>query len=204
MRGHEKQNQQRHPRVEEASAILREALGVSSLGLERLLGTGQPASLRALDEEKAPSINPLASLCCSRYMCSSVMQRAMVAPVVWIIVTLLDGKCLICAFSGSVDPQKFVGFANVSTVQVQQLLAKVPCKDDELMGNNTSRKAVSRYLRCWSQVGPCWQSLSVSVRWPGMWHLLLLFLDLPSLHCGQAGSKAALCFFLPPNVAMLS
>ncbi|XP_051472723.1 calcium homeostasis modulator protein 3 [Apus apus] len=87
-----------------------------------------------------------------RYMCSSIMQRAMVAPVVWIIVTLLDGKCLICAFSGSVDPNKFVGFANTSPLQVQQLLAKVPCKDDELMRNNTSRKAVSRYLRCWSQV----------------------------------------------------
>lgn len=93
-------------------------------------------------------------------MCSSIMQRAMVAPVVWIIVTLLDGKCLICAFSGSMDPEKFVGFANVSMVQVQQLLAKVPCKDDELMRNNTTRKAVSRYLHCWSQVGHCWQSLS--------------------------------------------
>lgn len=88
------------------------------------------------------------------------MQRAMVAPVVWIIVTLLDGKCLICAFSGSMDPGKFVGFANVSTVQAQQLLAKVPCKDEELLSNSTSRKAVSRYLRCWSQVGHCWQSLS--------------------------------------------
>lgn len=37
-----------------------------------------------------------------------------------------------------------------------------------------------------------------------MWDLLLLFLDLPPLHCGQAGSKAALCFFLPPNIAILS
>lgn len=91
-------------------------------------------------------------------MCFSIMQRAMVAPVVWIVVTLLDGKCLICAFSSSADPEKFVGFANVSPVQVQQLLAKVPCKDDELMRNNTSRKAVSRYLRCWSQVGHCQQS----------------------------------------------
>nr|XP_009663935.1 PREDICTED: calcium homeostasis modulator protein 3-like [Struthio camelus australis] len=86
-----------------------------------------------------------------RYMCSSVLQQAMIAPVVWIIVALLDGKCFICAFSGSVDPEKFAGFANATPAQVQQLLAKVPCKDDELMRNNTSRKAVSRYLRCWSQ-----------------------------------------------------
>ncbi|KAF1504506.1 Calcium homeostasis modulator protein 3, partial [Megadyptes antipodes antipodes] len=75
----------------------------------------------------------------------------MVAPVVWIVVTLLDGKCLICASSGSVDPKEFVGFANASPVQVQQLLAKMPCKDDELMRNNMSHRAVSRYLCCWSQ-----------------------------------------------------
>lgn len=84
----------------------------------------------------------------------------MVAPVTWIVVTLLDGKCLICAFSGSMDPEKFVGFGDVSTAQVQQLLAMVPCKDNELIRNSTSRKAVSRYLRCCSQVGHCWQSLS--------------------------------------------
>ncbi|XP_009906514.2 calcium homeostasis modulator protein 3 [Dryobates pubescens] len=108
-------------------------------------------SLVMLEEWSRPQGRRKKDLAVIRYMCSSIMQRAMVAPVVWIIVTLLDGKCLICAFSGSVDPEKFVGFANTTPVQVQQLLAKVPCKDDELMRNNTSRKAVSRYLRCWSQ-----------------------------------------------------
>ncbi|KAM6329649.1 calcium homeostasis modulator protein 3 [Podargus strigoides] len=108
-------------------------------------------SLVMLEEWRRPQGRRKKDLAVIRYMCSSIMQRAMVAPVVWIIVTLLDGKCLICAFSGSVDPKKFVGFANASLLQVQQLLAKVPCKDDELMRNNTSRKAVSRYLRCWSQ-----------------------------------------------------
>ncbi|KFQ74958.1 Calcium homeostasis modulator protein 3, partial [Phaethon lepturus] len=108
-------------------------------------------SLVMLEEWRRPQGRRKKDLAVIRYMCSSTMQRAMVAPVAWIVVALLDGKCLICAFSGSVDPEKFVGFANTSPMQVQQLLAKVPCKDDELMRNNTSRKAVSRYLRCWSQ-----------------------------------------------------
>ncbi|XP_008488658.1 calcium homeostasis modulator protein 3 [Calypte anna] len=108
-------------------------------------------SLVMLEEWKRPLGRRKKDLAIIRYMCSSIIQRAMVAPVVWIIVALLDGKCLICAFSSSVDPEKFVGFENISTLQVQQLLAKVSCKDDELMRNNTSRKAVSRYLRCWSQ-----------------------------------------------------
>ncbi|KAK2530602.1 Calhm3 [Columba guinea] len=108
-------------------------------------------SLVMLEEWRRPQGRRKKDLAVIRYMCSSIMQRAMVAPVVWIIVTLLDGKCLTCAFSSSVDPEKFVGFANTSMVLVQQLLAKVPCKDDEFMRNNTSRKAVTRYLRCWSQ-----------------------------------------------------
>ncbi|XP_057885678.1 calcium homeostasis modulator protein 3 [Melospiza georgiana] len=108
-------------------------------------------SLVMLEEWRRPAGRRMKDPAVIRYLCSSIMQRAMVAPVVWIVVTLLDGKCLICAFSGSMDPQKFVGFANVSTEQVQQLLAKVPCKDDELLRNSTSRKAVSRYLRCCSQ-----------------------------------------------------
>uniref|UniRef100_A0A8C5TJ47 Calcium homeostasis modulator 3 n=1 Tax=Malurus cyaneus samueli TaxID=2593467 RepID=A0A8C5TJ47_9PASS len=108
-------------------------------------------SLVMLEEWRRPQGRRKKDPAVIRYLCSSIMQRAMVAPVVWIVVTLLDGKCLICAFSSSMDPEKFVGFANASTAQVQQLLAKVACKDDELMRNSTTRKAVSRYLRCCSQ-----------------------------------------------------
>ncbi|XP_007423310.1 calcium homeostasis modulator protein 3 [Python bivittatus] len=97
------------------------------------------------DRRKNPSI--------IRYMCSSVVQRAMIAPIVWILVTLLDGKCFVCAFSNSIDPEKFPDFAaNITTYDaLQHFLAKVPCKNDEVMRNNTSRKAVSRYLKCCSQ-----------------------------------------------------
>ncbi|XP_054975175.1 calcium homeostasis modulator protein 3-like [Sorex araneus] len=86
-----------------------------------------------------------------RYMCSSVLQRALAAPLVWILLALLDGKCLVCAFSCSVDPEKFLDLANMTSSQVQLFLAKVPCKEDELVRDSPARKAVSRYLRCLSQ-----------------------------------------------------
>ncbi|XP_074855786.1 calcium homeostasis modulator protein 3 [Carettochelys insculpta] len=108
-------------------------------------------SLVMLEEWKRPTGGRKKDLAIIRYMCSSIMQRAMIAPVIWIIVTLLDGKCFVCAFSGSIDPEKFVEFANATPTQTQLLLSKVPCKDDELMKNHPARKAISRYLRCWSQ-----------------------------------------------------
>uniref|UniRef100_A0A2K6GJ57 Calcium homeostasis modulator 3 n=2 Tax=Propithecus coquereli TaxID=379532 RepID=A0A2K6GJ57_PROCO len=86
-----------------------------------------------------------------RYMCFSVLQRALAAPLVWILLALLDGKCFVCAFSSSVDPEKFLDFANMTPSQVQLFLAKVPCKEDELVRDSSARKAVSRYLRCLSQ-----------------------------------------------------
>ncbi|KAK1333492.1 hypothetical protein QTO34_005876 [Cnephaeus nilssonii] len=86
-----------------------------------------------------------------RYMCSSVLQRALAAPLLWILLALLDGKCFVCAFSSSVDPEKFLDFANMTPSQVQLFLAKVPCKEDELVRDSPARKAVSRYLRCLSQ-----------------------------------------------------
>lgn len=76
----------------------------------------------------------------------------MAAPLVWILLALLDGKCFVCAFSNSVDPEKFLDFANMTPSQVQLFLAKVPCKEDELVRDSPARKAVSRYLRCLSQV----------------------------------------------------
>ncbi|KAI5932571.1 Calcium homeostasis modulator protein 3 [Manis javanica] len=86
-----------------------------------------------------------------RYMCSSALQRALAAPLVWLLLALLDGKCFVCAFSSSVDPEKFLYFANMTPSQVQLFLAKVPCKEDELVRDSPARKAVSRYLRCLSQ-----------------------------------------------------
>ncbi|XP_063290253.1 calcium homeostasis modulator protein 3 [Pelobates fuscus] len=108
-------------------------------------------SVIMIEEWKRPTGYRRKDFAIVKYMCTNVIQRAMVAPVVWILTALLDGKCFVCAFSGSVDPDKFPGFANSTSLELQLLLNKVPCKDDALIRNNTSRKAVSTYLKCWSQ-----------------------------------------------------
>lgn len=76
----------------------------------------------------------------------------MLAPMVWILVSLLDGKCFICAFSMSVDPKHFSGFPNDTGLDIIRIMAKVPCKEDRIFKDSTFRKAVSRYVRCYSQV----------------------------------------------------
>ncbi|KAG7333974.1 hypothetical protein KOW79_002381 [Hemibagrus wyckioides] len=86
-----------------------------------------------------------------KYLFSAMMQRSMLAPMVWILVSLLDGKCFICAFSMSVDPKHFTGFPNNTGLDLIRIMAKVPCKEDIIFKNSTFRKAVTRYVRCYSQ-----------------------------------------------------
>eukprot|EP00079_Xenopus_tropicalis_P017031 XP_004916528.1 PREDICTED: calcium homeostasis modulator protein 3 [Xenopus tropicalis] len=108
-------------------------------------------SVLMIEEWRRPTGRRKKDLAIVKYMFSSVLTRAMVAPVVWILTSLLDGNCFVCAFSGSVDPEKFPGFANDSSAEIQMLLYKVPCKEDIMIRDHPSRKAVSRYLKCWSQ-----------------------------------------------------
>ena len=46
----------------------------------------------------------------------------------------------------------FPGMPNITGLDVVKLMAKVPCKEDMIFRNSTFRKAVSRYVRCYSQV----------------------------------------------------
>ncbi|XP_018595512.2 LOW QUALITY PROTEIN: calcium homeostasis modulator protein 3 [Scleropages formosus] len=86
-----------------------------------------------------------------KYLFSAMLQRALLAPMVWVLVTLLDGKCFVCAFSMSVDPRHFTGLPNNTGLDLVRIMAKVPCKEDAVFQNSTFRKAVSRYVRCYSQ-----------------------------------------------------
>ncbi|XP_053306392.1 calcium homeostasis modulator protein 3-like [Spea bombifrons] len=81
----------------------------------------------------------------------SVMIRALIAPTLWIIVSFLDGKSFVCAFSETLDPEDFGGFGNFTGMDPDILLAKVPCKNFELLRNSKTRKAISRFLKCISQ-----------------------------------------------------
>lgn len=63
-------------------------------------------------QTKVGCLRDLLSSC--RYLFSAMIQRALLAPMVWILVTLLDGKIFICAFSVSVDPALFSGIWNTT------------------------------------------------------------------------------------------
>uniref|UniRef100_A0A8C1APP2 Calcium homeostasis modulator 3 n=1 Tax=Cyprinus carpio carpio TaxID=630221 RepID=A0A8C1APP2_CYPCA len=110
-----------------------------------------------------------------KFLLSSMLQRSLLAPMVWILMTLLDGKCFICAFSMNVDPKYFTGIPNSTGIELIKIMAKVPCKEDVIFKNSSFRKAVSRYVRCYSQaIG---------------WSILLFFIFL-----GAVGRVLKPCF----------
>lgn len=90
-----------------------------------------------------------------RYMFCSMAQRALIAPVVWVAVTLLDGKCFLCAFCTAV-PVATLGNGSLvpglPAPELARLLARVPCP--EIYDGNwlLAREVAVRYLRCISQV----------------------------------------------------
>ncbi|NXC44614.1 CAHM1 protein, partial [Penelope pileata] len=101
-----------------------------------------------------------------RYMFCSMAQRAMIAPAVWVSVTLLDGKCITCAFCTAL-PVETLGNAShhgLSEREVKRVLARIPCKDiydgQELVANEVA----VRYLRCISQaLGWCFVLLMTTL-----------------------------------------
>uniref|UniRef100_A0A3Q2PD88 Calcium homeostasis modulator 3 n=1 Tax=Fundulus heteroclitus TaxID=8078 RepID=A0A3Q2PD88_FUNHE len=62
-----------------------------------------------MDEWTRPVGNRSKNPAVVKYLFSAMLQRALLAPMVWILVTLLDGKIFICAFSATVDPGLFSG-----------------------------------------------------------------------------------------------
>ncbi|KAM6916225.1 calcium homeostasis modulator protein 3 [Xenentodon cancila] len=120
-----------------------------------------------IDEWLRPVGNRSKNPAVVKYLFSAMIQRAMLAPMVWILITLLDGKIFVCAFSMSVDPALFSGVPNNTGLDVVRIMAKVPCKEEVIFRNSSFRKSVSRYVRCYSQaVG---------------WSILLFFIVLGAL-----------------------
>lgn len=89
-----------------------------------------------------------------RYMFSSMTQRALIAPVVWVAVTLMDGKSFLCAFSATSDLSEFLNesYTSISKNELQKLQARIPCEDVFDGHEIISRDAATRYIRCFSQV----------------------------------------------------
>ncbi|XP_035602415.1 calcium homeostasis modulator protein 1-like [Oncorhynchus keta] len=89
-----------------------------------------------------------------RYMFVSITQRSLIAPMVWISVTLMDGKSFLCAFSVNLDIHQFGNstlIEGMTEVEIVKLLAKIPCKNIFNQPEVISREAASRYIKCISQ-----------------------------------------------------
>ncbi|XP_010223266.1 PREDICTED: calcium homeostasis modulator protein 1 [Tinamus guttatus] len=77
-----------------------------------------------------------------RYMFCSMAQRALVAPAVWVSVTLLDGKCVLCAFCTAL-PLEALGNASDGTAEAAEKLLGI-----------TDRSAVDTALQSWHEHKP--------------------------------------------------
>ncbi|XP_067298731.1 calcium homeostasis modulator 1 [Pseudorasbora parva] len=89
-----------------------------------------------------------------RYMCVSISQRSLIAPAVWISVTLMDGKSFLCAYSMDLDMAEFGKNASglgLSQEELLRMLAKIPCKHIYDGQKILSREAATRYICCISQ-----------------------------------------------------
>ncbi|KAM4636665.1 calcium homeostasis modulator protein 1-like [Discoglossus pictus] len=88
-----------------------------------------------------------------RYMFCSMTQRALIAPAVWVSVTLLDGKCFICSFCTSVPLDKLGNMTGVdlSEKEIKRILARIPCKEIYDGHDIIPQEVAARYLRCISQ-----------------------------------------------------
>lgn len=89
-----------------------------------------------------------------RYMLCSMTQRALIAPAVWIAVTLMDGKSFLCAYSTRIDLSHFLNRSHelVPEKDMERLLATIPCKTIFNAEHIINREAASRYIRVMSQV----------------------------------------------------
>ncbi|XP_055027001.2 calcium homeostasis modulator 1 [Misgurnus anguillicaudatus] len=88
-----------------------------------------------------------------RYMFSSMTQRALIAPAVWIAVTLMHGRSFICAYSHSMDLSEFINssYETLPKKALIKLQATLPCSDVFDAHEVISKDAAKRYIRCLSQ-----------------------------------------------------
>ncbi|KAL7852606.1 hypothetical protein SRHO_G00183910 [Serrasalmus rhombeus] len=88
-----------------------------------------------------------------RYMFISISQRSLIAPAVWISVTLMDGESFVCAYSVDLDVYQFGNATEhgLSEEELIRTLAKIPCKHIFDGQHIVSREAATRYIQCVSQ-----------------------------------------------------
>ncbi|KAJ1154982.1 hypothetical protein NDU88_007720 [Pleurodeles waltl] len=81
-----------------------------------------------------------------------ITSRALVAPITWLAVTLLNGAYYVCALSEFASVDQYDFFRNVSRAQRREVLASFPCAQFVRPNLTRVRDAVLLDLRYQSQV----------------------------------------------------
>lgn len=81
----------------------------------------------------------------------TIIGRAVVAPVTWVVISLLQGEAYTCAFSEFVDPSTLKGFS----VDSSKDIAKFPCQGNVSMELKGLWAEIERQLKYESQVVNC-------------------------------------------------
>lgn len=80
---------------------------------------------------------------------ASVLGRAVVAPLTWAVLSLLQGQAYTCALSEFVDPSFVPGFP---PGQDPEVLAQFPCEENVSTELQPFRRDIQRHLKYQSQV----------------------------------------------------
>uniref|UniRef100_A0A8C6WNF7 Calcium homeostasis modulator 3 n=1 Tax=Neogobius melanostomus TaxID=47308 RepID=A0A8C6WNF7_9GOBI len=107
-----------------------------------------------------------------KYLFSAMLQRAMLAPMVWILVSLLDGKIFICAFSVSVDPDLFTGRQSLWSSPGVLKCFRPRLPKSPKMVPHAQKRFNSVFVTCLS-LTLCFQAVG--------WSIILFFIVLGSL-----------------------
>ncbi len=79
----------------------------------------------------------------------TIIGRAVVAPLTWVVISLLEGQAYTCAFSEFVNPERLEGFPSVQGTEV---MAKFPCEDSVPLELKGFLGDIKRQLKYESQV----------------------------------------------------
>ncbi|XP_029452865.1 calcium homeostasis modulator protein 4 [Rhinatrema bivittatum] len=82
----------------------------------------------------------------------TITGRALVAPVTWLAVTLLNGSYYVCALSEFASVEGYEVFGNLSTAQRREMLAGFPCPQLVPLNVTRVKDEVILHLRYQSQV----------------------------------------------------
>ena len=84
----------------------------------------------------------------------NILGRAAIAPVTWVVISLLQGEAYLCALSEFVEPDTLEGFPqkDLGPVNGTQLMAKFPCRGTVPMELLPFWEEIERRLKYESQV----------------------------------------------------